>query len=255
MSEEKEKALQTKYFSKEFPPDWEVEWKANLATLDPTGFIFQAYERVAEGKLFPYVHPKSLGEQSLGIRYFDVNFHYYGHEDEFGWQEDFVLAQPPGFPILIPRIKTDVQSLHLNNDEYNIIIRKEVKVGLESAFQEDELVDFRTQFEVTNGCKTRFLGTLRRERYSFYLSNSESRRNWSLVSDRCTPINPKVNAQLAQVEMEYKGIDGHAIENPLNQRAALEEMDGLGKIVIRSFGSQIIQPTSITKFEWLLGLN
>lgn len=251
---EKEKALSTLYFSKEFPSNWEVEWKANLATLDSAGFIFKAYDLVAEEQFFPFVHPKSLGELLLGMRYFDVWFHYFGHQEEKGWVEDFVLAQPPEFPIFIPRIKIGIELPHLNTEKYGVSIRQEIKVGLKGAFHKRKLESFKQAFEAERGIESRFLGTLRRERYSFYLSNSETCRNWSLVADRSQPINPIGKEQIAQIEIEYKGRDGISLANPLAQRKVLEEMDVLGKIVASHFGSQFIQPTKLTKFEWLINL-
>ncbi len=66
----KELALGTVYFTKEFPSDWEVEWKGNLLTLDPAGFIYRAYELAAEGDLNHFVLPKSLGKLPLGLSFF-----------------------------------------------------------------------------------------------------------------------------------------------------------------------------------------
>jgi len=248
----KELSLDTTYFTKEFPPDWEIEWKGNLSTLDPAGFIYRAYGFVTEGCLNPFMLPKSLGRLPLGLSYLGINFHYYGHEDEHGWIEDFVLAQPPGLPFFISRIKTNVSVPGLNPEGVGVVIRQERKEDLRGAFPASHLQRFIRDFEVNQRVRTQFVGTLYRERYSFYLHNQTSFRNWSLLADRCQPIEPHKTVQFGQVEFEYKGIDGISSRNVFTQQAVLDEAVLLSNILIKHFGVDIIQPTSITKFKWLL---
>jgi len=247
----KELSLGTVYYTKEFPSDWEIEWKGNLSTLDPAGFMYRAYQLAVEGSLQPFALPKSLGKLPLGLRFFEIDFHYYGHEGKDGWVEDFVLAQPPRFPFFIPRIKQRVIVPNLNLESANIIIRQEKKEDLSGAFPANNLQRFIQTFEGTQGIKTQFIGSLRRERYSFYLHNCDSLRNWGLLADRCQPIEPYRAAKLAQVEFEYKGIDGISGQNVLAQQAVLLEARMLSDTLIRCFGSNIVQPTTLTKFEWL----
>jgi hypothetical protein len=248
----KELALGTVYFTKEFPSDWEVEWKGNLLTLDPAGFIYRAYELAAEGDLNHFVLPKSLGKLPLGLSFFDIYFYYYGHESDHGWVEDFVLAQLPGFPFFIPRIKQSVATPDLDLKAANIVIRQERKKDLSGAFPTTHLPRFIQSFEENHKVTPQFIGILRRERYSFYLHNQVSLRNWELLADRCQSIEPFRTVRLGQVEFEYKGRDGIWSRNILNQQAVLDEAEILSNKLIESFGPDIIQPTNLTKFEWLI---
>jgi hypothetical protein len=252
--EAKERSLSLIHFSKEFPSNWEIEWKANLATLDPAGFIFRANDLLGGESFTQFWYTKSLGNASLGIRYFDLLFHYFGHKRDGEWIEDFVLAQPDGIPILIPRVKTNVDSSMYGDKGVGIVIREETKFGIAGAFPFDKIDYYKQEFNRKAEVETSFVGTLQRERYSFFLSNLKSHRNWSLVSDRCKSIEPSVGKLIAQVEVEYKGRDGISPCNLITQKEALGELNELANLIVNNFGEEVVQPTLQTKFEWLLDL-
>lgn len=255
MSNERNTALSKDYFTKEFPQGWEVEWKGNLFTHDPSGFIFQLYEIVSEGKLSPYKLSSSLGSLPLNIRVFDYIFHFYGHKEQNVWIEDFVLAQPHETDVFIPRIKKSVPIQRFESLNSNVIIRLEKqKEDLKNKFSGNLIKGFVDEFETKNNIKTELVGTIKRERHSFYITNMESNRNWGILADRSILISsPKKNV-LSQVEFEYKGRNGISYTNLLSQTEAIQEMDNLGSELTIKTGVDRLIPTRLTKFEWITSL-
>jgi hypothetical protein len=74
---EDERSLSTVFFSKEFPSNWEVEWKANLHTEYPLGFIDTVRTASSQRKLEPFCEATYMGEMKTGLQYQHLLFHYY----------------------------------------------------------------------------------------------------------------------------------------------------------------------------------
>ncbi len=253
INKEGNRSLSREYFTKEFPKGWEVEWKGNLLTQDPSGFIFHLYETIAEGNFLQYKISSSLGTLPLNIRVFDYLFHFYGHEDQGIWVEDFVLAQPPGTDIFIPRVKKPVPVQQFASLGSNVIIRlEEQKEDLRNRLPGNMVEHFKSAFEDENNISTQLVGLIRRERYSFYITNTASYRNWGILADRSELVSSERRPTLSQVEFEYKGKSGISSVNLLFQIEALQEMDRLGLSLIELFGVDRLTPTKLTKFEWIV---
>lgn len=247
----KERSLSTTFFSKEFPSNWEVEWKAELATKDPHGFIRSIREASALGLLDPFYESEHMGNMPVGIQFQNLWFHYYGHSKNGYWIRDLVLVQPPGTPILIPQFKEDVPDL-INAKEHNVVLRAEKKGGLAQAFPLKKLDKFLEKFQGQLGHSTQLIGTIDRERYSVYLTNRLTRRNFSLVADVSHELSLGRKNTLSQVEVEYKGISGISARSFLTQAEILKEFDLLGSKIQKIAGKGIVEPTTATKLDWLV---
>ncbi len=174
-----ENSLSTKYFSKEFPSNWEVEWKANLSTNYPLGFINSVRDCISKLGLGPYHETTSMGDMKNGLHFHHLLYHYYGHKEGERVIRDFVLVQPPETPILIPQIKQNVLDTGLDEKAKFILIREEKKGGLSQAFPQKKHHKYLESFSQKTGFDIHHIGTIERRRYSLYLSNKMSNRNYS----------------------------------------------------------------------------
>lgn len=247
----KERSLSTTFFSKEFPSNWEVEWKANLATEDPYGFIVSIREASYAGLLKPFYEAKFMGNMPTGIQYQNLWFHYYGHIKDGIWVRDLVLVQPPDTPILVPQLKGEAPDI-INASEHNVVLRTEKKGGLTQVIPLKKLAGFLNNFQGELGHSTQFMGTIDRERCAVYLTNCLTRRNFSLVADISHERSKGRNKCLSQIEIEYKGISGISSPTPLNQKDVLHEFDELSSKIVNLFDRGVIQPTKTTKLDWLV---
>jgi len=247
------RAVTKNHFYKEFPKGWEVEWKGNLLTKDPFGFIYDIYNAMTKHQFGDYQLPKVLGSLPVQIRCFDYLFHFYGHSENGQWVEDFVLAQPPGGDFIVPRIKLKEKiTLPFNHDPSIIIRVEQVKEDLRNRFSLSDQKVFISKFEKQHKIKVKKVGTIRRERYSFYSENSKTHRNWGIIADLCTLQNQSQKKQLSQVEFEYKGINTIPKHDLMAQKDALEEMSNLGKQLITFIGKDKLKATDLTKFNWMI---
>lgn len=246
-----EQALSTRYFSKEFPANWEVEWKAELATKYPLGFIEQIREAARLGYLSPFYEPAYMGDRPVGLQYQNLWFHYYGHQKQDRWVRDLVLVQPPGAPILVPQFKVDVVDV-IDASSHNVVLREERKGGLAQAFPLRKLEKYLAKIQSELGYTVSPIGILDRERYSIFLTNRESQRNYSLVADLSHELTLGLSPSLSQVEVEYKGRDGLAANTFIAQKDILMEFDLLNSKIQEVIGEGIIQPTTTTKLDWLI---
>ena len=253
MLRESEKSLSIQYFSREFPAGLEVEWKTGLASCDPAGFIFKLDDCLLCGELFPFFKARTMGNQPIGISYLNIWCHYYGHLKQGKWVEDLVLVQPPATPIFIPRVKVD-RAGDYNNLPENVLVREETKGTKFEILPERNIGSFLQKFEMAKGVALVKVGTIEREKWSFYLTNRLTGRNWNVLADLCHMMRLScrvTNSRLSQVEVEYKGISGIALANRLSQHEVIQEMLTLGERIIDE-SCQTVFPSKITKFDWLV---
>jgi len=246
-----EKGLSTIYFSKEFPPNWEVEWKADLATQDPFGFIARARDSLGDGTFYPFTEAKSMGNMPTGLGFHHLFFHYYGHQEDSKWIRDLVLVQPPGIPVFIPQIKITAPDV-VGAADHHVVLRVEHKGSLAQRVPRVRLKEYLADFEEQAGNRLSFVGTIDRQRYSIFVTNTLSGRNYSLLADICHEPRLSLGVALSQIEVEYKGISGVSYPSRLAQKAVLEEFDILAAKLLSVYESGVIKPTSITKFDWLV---
>lgn len=241
--------LSTVYFTKEFPPEFEIEWKGYLETCDPAGFIYQLLDDVDSRKLIPYDRCLSLGKQNVELKYTNLWHHYFAYPSTEGLLQAFVLIQPPGSDFVLPHVKK--QDKFVDRRE-NILIREESKPSLKDAFPFSVIPTFVERFQRQFDIQVAQIGTINRERFSIYLTNLESYRNWSIVADYCKPISPPIPDQMAQVEIEYKGRSGVSPKDRIAQTQVLDELSSLAALLQQNSGDGILIPTADTKFDWLI---
>lgn len=247
-----EKSLSTAYFSKEFPSNWEVEWKANLLTQYPLGFLDLVRSASLSSQTHPFREAEHMGVMPVGLQYQHLLFHYYGHKDETGiWVRDLVLVQPPGTPIYIPQMKVEAPDL-ISASEHGVVLRAEQKGGLAQAIPQQKLEKFLEKFQTGLGQTSVFVGTIDRDRYSVYLQNLSSLRNYSLVADISVEPRLGLGIALSQVEVEYKGRSGISANARFAQGEILTEFDQLSLILRGIIGTNLLIPTKETKFDWLI---
>jgi len=241
-------------YTSEFPKGWEVEWKGNLTTIDPADLVYYLYEKIADGKFGNYRIPRAVGTYPLTIRYFDVLFHFYGHKDQNRWISDFTLAQFPNSEVFFPKVKKDAPGVGpLEALGTNATIRWEViKEDIRNRFSPEAIRQFMSEYEKTNSVSVQKVGTIRRERYSFYATNVITNRNWGILADRSQLITVEEKPALYQVEVEYRTVLGKSSQDLQSQIAALRELDELGEMIVVEIGRDKLKPTKLTKFDWIV---
>lgn len=247
------RSITRNHFYKEFPKGWEVEWKGNLVTKDPFGFIYEVYTAMDQDMFGDYGLPKVLGSLPTQIRCFNYLFHFYGHMENGVWVEDFVFAQPPGGDFYIPRIKTKEKIVLPFNHDPSIIIRIEkVKEDIRNRFSLEDVNKFIADYEKKHNIRIRIVGSIQRERFSFYAKNNISHRNWGIIADKCTLLGTVSKQEISQVEFEYKGINQMPKFGLVAQDEVLVEMGNLGQALINHIGAEKLIPTNLTKFDWII---
>lgn len=240
-------------YTSEFPKGWEVEWKGNLVNIDPADLVYALYEKIAYGKFGSYKIPPAVGTYPLSIRYFDVLFHFYGHKNGDKWFEDVTLAQFPNSEAYFPRVKTAAHSPELEALGTNVNLRIEViKEDIRNRFTPEAARDFIKDYEQKHGVSLVRVGTIRRDRYSFYATNNSSNRNWGILADRSQLVSETSNPTLYQAEIEYRTKLGPSEQNLESQTQALMELEELGNMVVTETGAEKVQPTKLTKFDWIV---
>ena len=241
-------------YTSEFPKGWEVEWKGNLTRIDPADLVYHLYERIADGEFGSYRVPPAVGTYPLTIRYFDVLFHFYGHRDDDKWINDFTLAQFPNSEVFFPKVKKDAPGIEpLEALGTNATVRWEViKEDIRNRFSPQATKKFISEYEEENSVSVQKVGTIRRERYSFYATNVVSNRNWGILADRSQLVTVSGTPTLHQVEVEYRTILGKSSQDLSSQTAVLTELDELGEMIVREVGRDKLAPTKLTKFHWIV---
>lgn len=237
-------ALQIGHFTKEFP-GYEIESKWTLLNQVSVLTILKWSEDISFGIWEPYKIQKSMGQLPTGIRYFSIEFVFWGVYIDGVWREIAKAAKSPWRQNhYLLAFKEDEESFLSNFPitTHRPLKRKELRKG--------DWIDYQTMTSrVTSVARNAtIIGKMVRERCSVYITNSVSFRNFCLSADRCE----SQDSILSQVEIEYKGRNGIWFWHPdLSGIEILNEFQILHSILENQYPGLLL-PTTIKKFQWII---
>lgn len=233
--------LTNQYFSRDVSMV-EMEFKFNLLSLDPFGFIFQVDNWLRNGELKPFFRQFCMGKQSTKIQEWTRKISFYGQKVGGDVHQVFMLGHSPHHEMVFPVVK--IFKLSEIKDGSSVLTRHEDKSFSKwmTMFEFDQL---RVEFERKLNLSIFPLGTMQREKVWLYAGSSETYRNFSINVDRCTAEG---KSTLSQVEIEYKGRSG--IHLPANREIVMMEIMEISTLL--SMKSGLLQPTNLTKIKWII---
>lgn len=241
-------ALQVGYFTREVP-GYEVEAKYTITDMEPWLNLCQMAYDISLGLWMPYIRQKAMGSMSTETRYLDLTVEFWGSKDDLGgwrqlamciknpWQQDrYMVVFKDNGHVLRTGQYTDMV--------FGPLIRRE-----ESRYQWMEKSE-AIALMMSNNAKAQPIGVVHRQKYSLYITNQQSYRNYCLSCDLCYANGHK----LSQLELEYKGRNGLWYVYPEFARAEIvHEYEQLHALMVSRYSRSIIS-TSLTKFDWLLSI-
>jgi len=230
--------LSREHFTKEFP-GFEIESKWTLLTQNPVPVLLKIQSDVFEGKWLNFGTALSMGTLSVGIRFFDLIFQFWGVELRGNMEQIAMVACMPGNRYQLAFKSHQVQPLRLFHLLANPpMIRPESRTG--------KWITYASVIEEIKEVVplARFVGEMRRLKCFTYITNIETFRNFSISADLCYS-GPKI---LSQIEVEYKGRRGCWLPDKTGDDI-IRDFSQIHSILKELYGD-IISPTSQTKFKW-----
>lgn len=232
--------IQKEYFTKEFS-EYEIESKWVLLTQNPVSALLMFMKDIAMGLWSPYAIQRCMGKLPIGVRFFSVDFIFFGNYDNDVWHEIAKAAVSPWqTDRYLLAFKGKEEYFNFVADMHYPLKRKEQRSG--------DWIDYDTMMNqikfVAPDVAT--VGKIKRERCSIYITNPFSFRNFCLSADKCV----FQESILSQVEVEYKGRNGIWLNNA-SEAAILREFQILHSI-LEKYYSDILLPTTYRKFQWIV---
>jgi len=236
-------AVQIDYFTKEFP-GYEIESKWFLSTQTPVLTMLQFLTDIEKGYWSPFRVQKTMGSMPVGIRYLELDFHFFGKFENERWRQVAMVAQIPGQNRYQLAFKGGENLLFADRMllSHPPFIRKETRKG-NWVSEEQMFQEIRIQEP-----NAKFVGTTTRIKCSVYITNAQSYRNFNLSADLC---HSKGCYPLSQIEVEYKGRSG--IWLPDRTGAEILKEFSFFNCIMENHYRNISEPTLETKFRWIFG--
>lgn len=238
----KTQALTTTYFTKEFS-GYEIESKWTLLTENPVPTILHFISDLNTGEWGNFSVSKTMGSLPTGFRYLQLPFDFWAIQENEKWRQVAMVAKAPWHDVFLVAFKGGYPTLFPNYFELPPInpplLRKEERRG-----------DWVSEKEAERQILTRFPSAQKiartiRERASTYITSEKTFRNFCVSADRCF----YKNTTLSQIEIEYKGRNGLWVPDKTG-RFILRDFSLIHEILL-GYYSNIILPTTKTKFEWI----
>lgn len=238
------RAVQLEYFIKEFP-GFEIESKWELLSQSPVILMLGFVSDIKKEAWTPYQISKAMGKLPVGIRYFELNFLFFGLQTKNEWDQVAMAAEFPEQDLYQLTFKEKTHFFQPNGITLANppLIRKEDRKG--------KWISKSKMMEAIHIAEPNALhvGTIRREKISVYITNSITRRNFNISADFCHKENKRT---LSQIEVEYKGRSGLWIPDTTGEEV-LAEFSALHSILENQY-KNVFCPTTTTKFEWIMSL-
>lgn len=234
--------IQIEYFTKEFP-GYEIESKWSLLSQTPVITMLQFLVDIEKGYWSHFKVQKTMGFLPVGIRYLELNFHFFGKYENGHWEQVAMVAQIPGKNSFQLAFKRGGDSFCLGETSlsHSPLIRKESRKG--NWISEKQML---REIKIREP-DARFVATMARAKCSVYITNAQSYRNFNLSGDLC---HGQGCYPLSQIEIEYKGRSG--IWLPDRTGAEILKEFAVFNCIIEDRYRDICTPSMKTKFEWLL---
>lgn len=243
---QKRHSLSTIFFTKEFR-GFEIESKWKLLTENPVPTIIKFVADMYAGYWGPICVAKSIGKLPIGLRYFDLQFDFWGiqgeHEQSSGYHQIAMVAVVPNTNMFQVAFKEggSPKFLCVNRELSNPpLIRREERKG--NWIREDE-ASYLILNRFPNAEK---VATMTRQKCYVYVQDSESYRNFSISADLCR----YKSRTLSQVEIEYKGRSGVWLPDNTGHHISLDFLK-IHKVLMDRY-KEILLPTTQTKFGWIM---
>lgn len=237
-------AIQLRYFTKEFS-GYEIESKWTLLNQSPVPTILGWMSDIALGLWSPYKIQKCMGRMPNGIRFFDVQFIFWGVYIDGIWREIAKAAKCPwhkDYYLLSFKSEEEFFMSNVPNFPHWPLKRRESRSG--------DWIDYQNMVNQVrlNSPGATIIGEIQRERCSIYITNANSYRNFCLSADKCR----FQNSILSQVEIEYKGRNGIWFWHPnISEIEILNEFQELHTILQLKYCG-LISSTTTKKFQWIV---
>lgn len=239
-----ENQLQINYFTKEFC-GYEIESKFLVLNQSPVLTFFELYSDINDFGWDPYVVQRCMGSLRTDIRFFGLEFIFWGANINDNWEQAAMAAISPWRKdryLLALKSNTEELNYFRPKEIPNLVIRKEIRDG--RWINENEMIK---KIKLANP-KAEMIAKIFREKCSIYVTNKNSLRNFCLSADICY----LQNNTLSQVEIEYKGRNGLWIKNHyISAKEIVNEFSTLHWI-IRTRYPKMLFPDKITKFQWII---
>lgn len=238
------RALSTTFFTKEFP-GFEVESKWRLLTENPVPTILQFMTDIHFGKWTPIQIARSMGKLPVGLRYFELQFDFWGIPDTVsvsGYRQVAMVAIVPEANMhQVAFKKGDSTKLLCGGKGFSNppLVRQEERKG-NWVKESDSVVILLKRFPDAEK-----VATITRQKCYVYIHNTKSYRNFSISADLCR----KGSKTLSQVEIEYKGRNGLWLPDTTGYQIGSDFM--LMHDILSEQYRTIVMPTTQTKFEWI----
>lgn len=244
--EQESRALNTVFFTKEFA-GFEVESKWQLLTENPVPTLLRFMADIHADKWEPIQVAKSMGKLPVGLRYFELQFDFWGIPDVAStlcYRQVAMVAVVPEANLHQLAFK-EGGSARLLCDGKGFssppLVRREERKG-----------DWVRERDAVTRILDRFPGaekvaTMIRQKCFVYVHNAESYRNFSVSADMCR----SGSKTLSQIEIEYKGRNGIWLPDIIGCQIALDFLH-IHEVLSDQYGN-ILAPTTQTKFQWIMG--
>lgn len=244
--ERNSRALSTDFFTKEFL-GFEVESKWKLFTENPVPTVLRFITDIHSGKWGSIQVAKSMGKLPIGLRYFELQFDFWGIPDATSaqyYRQVAMAAVVPGANLHQVAFKEGGSARLLcegRGFSNPPLVRREERKG-----------DWVRERNAVARILDRFpdaekVAMMIRQKCFVYVHNAKSYRNFSVSADLCCGGQKT----LSQVEIEYKGRSGVWLPDMIGNQIAPDFLHIHG-ILSERYGD-ILLPTTQTKFQWIIG--
>lgn len=233
-------ALSKVYFTKEFP-GFEIESKWTLLTQNPVPILMGMRSDIQKGLWQDYEVATAMGKLPVGVRFFDMKFQFWGTEQNGNLEQVAMVACLPDKDRYQLAFKSRQKKLlyaspSLHNPP---LVRPESRTG--AWINNNEVIkEIHRVFP-----RAYVVGEIRRQKCFTYFTSKRSYRNFSVSADFCYYSNKS----LSQVEIEYKGRRGCWLPDTTGVEIIQDFVEI--HLILEQLYSNILIPTSQTKFEWI----
>lgn len=239
-------SLQLVYFTREVP-GYEVEMKYAIVNREPWLSLCQMMNGINLGLWDPFLRQRSMGAMSSQTRYLDLLVEFWGVEISGVWQQTAMCIKHPWqsdkYMVVFKNTGSILSEIFREIGSAPLMRREESRYQWMDRTTAVSYIRKRARMAQP-------VGTVRRQKYSIYIYNRQTYRNYCLSCDICV----SGGQILSQMEIEYKGRSGMWF---VHTDMAIEEIAIeyrlLQSILKQLYGAALL-PTTVTKFDWLTSL-
>ena len=193
-------ALQVEYFTRE-ASGFEIESKYNIGNMEPWLDLCQMVDDISGDLWAPFKVQTSMGTMPTRTRYLDLVVEFWGVEQQKAWRQIAMCIKHPwdhDSHMVVFKNKGSVLLENFSSHAHKPLVRRE-----ESKYQWMKK-ECAIALIKSHDVSAQSVGIIRRRKYSVYIYNKHSHRNYCLSCDICL----SGERSLSQLEIEYKGRNG-----------------------------------------------